>query len=97
MDIPVDPSHLRCQLVEESPTVYELQFEDAGDFDWDYILRFERQTDGTIVIKAMSNSYHSYLWSLIDPDGNVVEPLELQVTSYDFTTADEVIPPKCFN
>jgi hypothetical protein len=83
--------------VEQSDTAYELLMEDLQnnpDWDYDYRFKFERSSDGSIYISGKSNRGHGYSWSLVDGDGNAVQPLVLQSYDAAWREIDAPVPPQ---
>ena len=97
--IPFDPSHERCLFVEISETEYELWFENSTDFDWDYVVHLTRQSDGSIQICVLANSFFVQNFSVVlDESGQVIPPLD--TISFDdvdgqIVCADDTIPGEC--
>jgi hypothetical protein len=96
-EIPCDPGNPNIQMIEESSTKFEFLVEDLltnPDWDWDYHLRFERYEDGYVHVWCKSNTGHGYSWSLLDENGDIVQPFDHQSVSYEWSNIDEPIPPQ---
>ncbi len=88
-DLPFDSNGARCRTSNNvtltTPDSFGLEFEDAGDFDYnDLRLLVEPRDDGTVRIKAHSKDA-GYTFDLKGPEGNIL--------ILDFKPPKEIIIP----
>ena len=65
----------RVALRESTSEFYAIDFEDAGDFDWDVRIEAERMSDGNIRLSLYHPSYTCYNATVYDDRGQPVQGL----------------------
>ena len=65
----------RVKLRESTADYYCIDFEDAGDFDWDVRIEAERMSDGNIRLSLYHPSYTCYKATVYDDKGQAVQGL----------------------
>jgi len=82
MELPLTPGHIhpgesrsRIFLVADTEYQYEVWIEDAGDFDYDIHVILKRLDNGDIRMSYLSHTYHSYNYTIYDPQGQPVPNL----------------------
>ena len=65
----------RVALRESTPEYYAIDFEDAGDFDWDVRIEAERMSDGNIRLSLYHPSYTVFKATVYDDRGQPVQGL----------------------
>ncbi|MDA1045312.1 MAG: hypothetical protein O3A82_00095 [Verrucomicrobia bacterium] len=65
----------RVELRESTAEFYAIDFEDAGDFDWDVRIEAERMGDGNIRLSLYHPSYTCYAATVYNDRGQAVQGL----------------------
>lgn len=72
-EIPCEPDGMYCKLIEETENSYTLAFETRTAVDWnDLVLKFEKQSDGTMKITLLVNDDGGHMSKVYAPDGTLL-------------------------